>query len=529
MYTNELWDEWVKIESANYQVAKTGKKQYLKKGYLHLDHRFWFPEKKNEIKEIVANNLQVKNPHTGYNQYYSFNPFLKILTKTPRYRYQFEEGHYDLETKIRPICLTSHKDSLILGFYSYCLTKKYEQYIRNNNFHDVVLAYRTDLGSCNIQFAKEVFDIVKKRKLCTAIALDIKGYFDNIDHELLLEKWQKIWGGRLPQDQKKLYNVLTEFTYINQTSLLKKYKGKKERNTKMPLALMDIVPGRDINAKFKQLKKDDLLVKNNQPTKIGKTAGIPQGSPISALLSNIFLIDFDSDIKQKSIEEGFEYRRYCDDLLIICDHDKAFNLMNWIVEKIKNVYFLTIQPSKVDMIDFQNNSSGAIRAFRRSRKKVIQNGSKVESFAQLPSKITAANESKLQKPLQYLGFDYNGKNILIRSSSLSRFFWRLNNRLQKTVIMAYSPKSVSDKIFMKQIYERYSHIGTRNFLSYAFKASKDSYEENGKIKKGMASPAIRKQIKKHFLLLHGLMQEKNQKWYSYKIKNSKKKVSLKIV
>ena len=57
---------------------------------------------------------------------------------------------------------------------------------------ECILAYRSDLGKCNIQFAKEAFDQVRKRGECTAIALDIKGYFDNIDHETLKEKWQTI-------------------------------------------------------------------------------------------------------------------------------------------------------------------------------------------------------------------------------------------------------------------------------------------------------------------------------------------------
>lgn len=528
MYTEELWNEWEKIESANYHVTKRGRKEYLKKGYLHLDQRFWFPEKKNEIKELVANHLLFKSSVTGIDQFYSFNPFIKILTKTPRYRYQFEEGHYDLETKIRPICLTSHKDSLILGFYSHGLTKKYEQYINENKFDDVVLAYRTDLSLCNIQFAKEVFDIVKERRHCTAIALDIKGYFDHIDHVLLLEKWKTVWGGRLPEDQKRLYDVLTEFTYINQSSLLKKYKGKKQRNSRMPLALIDIIPGRDIKAKFKQLNTDNLLVKNNKPNvNTKRKAGIPQGSPISALLSNIYLVDFDKELKQKSVDEGFKYRRYCDDLLIVCDHEKALDLMNWVVDKIKNDYHLTIQPSKAEMIDFQYNTSGKIRSFRRPKKRITKNGKREDGYASEPALITSSNEAKLLKPLQYLGFEYNGKNILIRSSSLSRFFWKLNNRLQRTVIMAYSPKSVSNQIFLKQIYQRYSHIGTRNFLSYAFKSAKDFYEEGGVFKKGMNSPAIRKQVKNHFELLRAQLAEKNLKWFTYKLKKSKKKIALK--
>src|SRR5262245_27229309 len=120
MYSTALWDAWTKQEMQNYQEEKDGKKVYLKKGYLHLDHRFWFPGRHPEIEKIIQNNLLVPNPQrSGYNHYHSFFPFLKIVTKTPRYRYQFEEGHYDLETKKRPICFAAHVDSLIFGYYSF--------------------------------------------------------------------------------------------------------------------------------------------------------------------------------------------------------------------------------------------------------------------------------------------------------------------------------------------------------------------------------------------------------------------------
>jgi len=525
MYSTALWEQWLRHESQNYQQEKNGKKVYKKKGYVHLDQRFWFPDKNVEIQEILKNNLQVTDTRTNRKQYYSFSPFLKIIIKTPRYRYQFEEGHFDLETKERPICFASHKDSLILGYYSFALTKSYEEYIKTHSFDDVVLAYRSDLGKCNIQFAKEVFDEVKARKQCSAIALDIKGYFDHIDHILLLEKWQKIIGGRLPEDQFRLYNILTKYSYITQKILLKKYKGPKKRNEKAPVTLMDIIPGMGILEKFNQLKKDQVIVSNIEPNeKTNRLCGIPQGSPISALLSNIFLIDFDADLKKKSIVEGFVYRRYCDDIMVICNTDKAFDLLNFIITKISKEYFLTIQPAKVDLIDFHRNSKGKIRGFKRPRRTRRKIGEKEKiTIRSSPAVTTTLNEEKYYRPLQYLGFEYNGKDILIRSSSLSRFFWKLNYRLQRTVVMAHSPKSKSDQIFLKQIYERYTHLGERNFLTYAYNAAKESYETAGHIlMPGLNSNAIKRQVRNHWAILRHELAKKNLKWLSHKLKSRKK-------
>lgn len=137
---------------------------------------------KKKSEKIIKSHLQIQYG-TKQKSNWSFSPFIKILVKTPRFKYQETEGEYELETKIRPICFASHMDSLIFGFYSFCLTRKYEEYIERNGFSDCVLAYRSNLGGkCNIQFSKEVFDYIRSKGDCTAIALDIKGYFDHIDH-----------------------------------------------------------------------------------------------------------------------------------------------------------------------------------------------------------------------------------------------------------------------------------------------------------------------------------------------------------
>ncbi len=525
MYSPTVWQEWLKQQLGNYSLSKDGKKKYLKKGYLHLDSRIWLPDKHSEIEELIQNSLLSLNPLTKKKEFYAFSPFLKILTKVPRYRYQFEEGHYDLETKIRPICYAAHKDSLILSYYSFALTKQYEQYIKCKGFDDAVLAYRSDLGKCNIQFAKETFDEVKRKKSCSAIALDIKGYFDHIDHKILLAKWQKIIDGKLPEDQYRLFKIITNYSYINQKSLLRKYKGPKKRTEEPISFLMEIIPGADLKEKYKRLKFDQLIVSNGvENKKIGQIRGIPQGSPISALLSNIYLIDFDYDLNQKAIKEGFSYRRYCDDILIICDTDKAIALMDFIINKISKEYLLKIQYEKVDIIDFHKNSKGNIRAFKRPRKTRYKVGEKPKTnILENPAKTNAANEDKYYRSLQYLGFEFNGKDIFIRPSSLSRFFRKLNYRLQRTVVMSYAPKSEGSQIFLRQIYERYSHLGERNFLTYAYNAAKQMYEgKDGRPMIGLDSVAVRKQLRNHLRILRHELQRKNIKWSSHKLKGKKK-------
>ena len=57
------------------------------------------------------------------------------------------------------------------------------------------------------------------------------------------------------------------------------------------------------------------------------------------------------------------------------------------------------------------------------------------------------NDDKNYKNLQYLGFEFNGKNIYVRPGSLSRYFRKMKARIVKSVSMAYSENSKSDTIF----------------------------------------------------------------------------------
>jgi len=516
MFTKEefevCWKGWSEQEEANYTITKNksgvNAKKYLKKGYTHFDLRFWFPEREEELKEILEKGLRFYHKKHKREEWWAFSPFLKVLIKTPRYKYQQTEGHYDLETKIRPICFASHIDGLIFGFYAYALTRKYEAYIQKENFNECSLAYRSNLdGKCNIQFSKEVFDEIKRRGNCSAIALDIKGYFDHIDHKLLKEKWSKVLGHPLPEDQFKLYKSLTQYSYVSKNSILKKYNIILKKLEHSPNTLLDLVPGTQDFEKFQRLRDDKLIVTNNKSDKKSERLfGIPQGSGMSALLSNIYLIDFDKELNEKAKSEGFFYRRYCDDIIIICDSDKAVDLQKITIEKIDKEYHLEIQDKKVELTEFRLNSKGKLRAF--NKKKQIK--------ADI-SATDATNEKFYYKSLQYLGFEFNGRDIFIRSSSLSRYFRKMKGRIIKTVVMAYSNNGKDTKIWKKQMFERYSHLGKRNFLTYAYNASEDEYtNSNNEVKKGMNSPAIKKQLSKHFKILQQTLDNKNNQRFLYK-------------
>ena len=83
--------------------------------------------------------------------------------------------------------------------------------------------------------------------------------------------------------------------------------------------------------------------------------------------------------------------------------------------------------------------------------------------------------------------------------------------------MAYGRAELGDKIKLKQILERYSHLGHRNFLTYAYKASQSTYQNSkGQTKEGIDSPAIRRQLERHMTVLKTELEKKNSQRFEYK-------------
>ena len=509
LYSSELWDRFCE------KIGATDEEFELKK-YPQFDPYYNFLNSSDKLKKIVSDSsLKSVSQH-------SFLPFVKILTKTPRYRYQKKHVHYGLETKIRPIAFASHFDTYLYAFYSFALTEKYQEYIKEKGFSDSVLAYRTDLGGkCNIQFAKKAFDDVKKNvsehQECAVIALDITGYFDNIDHFLLKEKWCKvIKEQKLPIDQYKVFRSLTKYNYVRMDSVLRHFnidlKQKKKQGERWQ-TLLDLIPdsiaGKSFNDKFNLIRKRRLLV-TNLPKKMKDGSveyrGIPQGSSMSAVLSNIYLIDFDEWLFNLGRKNNFKYYRYCDDLLIICNTAEAKKINELVLQEIKK-YRLVIQDKKTEYLEFKYNSKNKLRSFNQKK---IHNES---------VQLTLDNEQRYYKNLQYLGFEFNGQNIYIRPGSLSRYFRKMKGRIVKTVMMSYSRYGKSDKIFKKQLYERYSHLGKRNFLSYARNAAKKTYKNSkGVVYEGMDSKSIKRQLSAHFGIIEREVIKTSNQRYSQELR-----------
>lgn len=417
-----------------------------KRRYLHFDDRL------NLDKGIIS---YVTKPQNIVR--HSFYPFLRFIQRKKKYKRT--DHKITVAYKDREICYASHIDSFIYSWYCTILNEAYEKIIQNSEVSNSILAYRrveidNNPGN-NIYFAKEVFDLIKKRGECCVITLDIKGFFDNLDHNILKKAWESILGlERLPDDHFKVFGSLTKFAIVDVRDVFKEF-GIKKYNKESYNLLRRISNAKDFRDKIRK------LIKLN-PNKFA----IPQGSGLSALLSNIYLLEFDKFVVELLIDKDGVYRRYCDDIIIICNLKHKNEVINKVSSKIEE-FKLTINPDKTETILFKKD------------------GAKL---------IIDKNESN-RHLLQYLGFEFDGEDSTIRSSSLARYYRKMKTGVRR----AFEAKIKNQQgpiVYKKKLYEKHSHLGKQNFLSYGKRAIKITN-----------SPKIKKQIKSHWSNLQNEIQK----------------------
>jgi len=411
----------------------------------------WYTENRNILhfdSPISYKNANTFVKNSTFVQRHSFFPFLTFNLKFYKYKKDSTTNEMIRYQKDRSICYSAHLDNCIYSYYSKNLSEKYESMIKKDNFSNSILAFRKIDKKNNVAFAKQAFDDIKIFGECNVFAIDFSDFFGTLDHSLLKDKWYKVLNvPRLPSDHYNIFKSLTKYSLVNKDKIYDLFKISKNNPKNRPKRICNINDFRN------KVRKENYIKQN---PKINDKIGIPQGSSLSALLSNIYLIDFDKDISEYVEKISGKYYRYCDDILIITPLNECNNTKDFVYNMIKKEK-LIINPEKTKISLFQLN------------------GNKLSSL----------------KPLQYLGFIFDGENIYIRSSSISNFY----RRMKKGVKLAKSSMIKFNKIhskngqeerllFKKKLYERYSFLGGSNFIKYGLYANKTM--ESNKIKKQLS-------------------------------------------
>ena len=400
---------------------------------------------------------------------HAFFPLIHSIVKERRYKkiplnslrrahcYRNEKNKIVKNTKERPIHYATHIDSLIFGYYSELLQTEYEkELLKHEDLSDCITAYRKikheseDRNKSTIDFAHEVFEELKKRAKpeCKILKFDIKSYFNSIDHEFLKQAWSDILKvDKLPKDHLNVYKAATHFSYIllDDLRVAKRWHGRRMQFDEKKLAN---IRKNGIFAIFESSKEFREKIKNREinvhkypfVNKEGKPRGIPQGLPISSMLANLYLLEFDKKVLNDIVKKlGCYYRRYSDDIIVICNCSDATFI---------ETYFMTsVIESKVEI----SNDKTEKFLFKQLPK---------NSNPILTSIKLSDDKSHINHPFTYLGFEFNGVKTLIKSANLAKFYRRMiysvKRKANRAVKIAKETPNGKPVIFRNQLYKLYT-------------------------------------------------------------------------
>ena len=263
-------------------------------------------------KDKYYTHLDVKKHHKDYQQRvqninwvsrHGFYPFIHFKMDCSKYTV-IENGKKDIKPKERDIYYAAHIDRFIYEYYGNRLNNRYNEYMKSNGISRVSTAYRNCTpGKCNIDFAKEVFEYIVKCESAYIFVGDFSQFFDNLDHKYLKEKIKCVINEEsLDAADYAIYKNITKFTYIEADDI-ESEKGLLRR---------------DMRGMDKYFETDEFHeFKKNHLRKNLKDYQIPQGSSISAVYANVYMIDFDKKINDFITSQKGMYRRYCDDIIIV--------------------------------------------------------------------------------------------------------------------------------------------------------------------------------------------------------------------
>ncbi|MDT2529525.1 reverse transcriptase/maturase family protein [Enterococcus raffinosus] len=416
--------------------------KYSTKKYLHFDkitsfnskvEKYVYEFEKNPIHSflpLIFNEINIEK--------------FRDLKDDPENENKSRNGRkVPVKEKNRPIMYASHIDNYIYKHYGLQLNELYNIYVSEKNFDSSVLAYRTNKhGKNNIHFAAEVINFIAEHPNSFVYVGDYTGFFDNLDHEYLKRMINRLYcDNRMPDHQFKIYKSMTKYSYIHKEDINYFVAPDKEiyasRKNSYFTSFADF-------RRFKKMKSHyfsdgKIVVRTNNDEK-----GIPQGTAISAIYSNIYMLEIDESISSLVNNYGGIYRRYSDDFIIILP-DISEELFDNLRQEIENNIFdktkMSIQKEKTNIMYFDG--------------KVLR-------------RVNAHTMTKLD----YLGFVFDGTNAKMREKSITKFYRTAYKLIKKGEIVSKQKRHIGDKMrltYKRKLYQNYHQLGERTDIKYHYK------------------------------------------------------------
>jgi hypothetical protein len=394
-------------------------KQEDLKHYPHFDKHLPL----DEIEKIIMDRERVRTN--------AFFPFLRYIEKWRPYRPNGKSK------KERPIRYAARRDAYIFAYYRSLLSEKYEKELSALGIQNCPIAYRKipvtpglTGGKCNIHFAKDAFDAVVQMGNCCAVALDVSSFFESLDHERLRAIWCRMFEmDELRPDHAAVFKAMTKYSVVDREKAYERlgFFGTKMKNGKMSKGFLK--PFKEMPTQLCSTKDFRKKIAGGDPSMPSLIEtndlpyGIPQGSPISDLLANIYMIDFDVLLSKWVQARGGVYFRYSDDILMILPGGakEGLEARDFACEQIKNFGDeIKIKPEKTSIVRFFETAEDKLQF------EPIENSGK--------------------NGLEYLGFRFDGRYVYLRDSTVSGFYRKITYSVRQAAyahISRYHGKSLS--------------------------------------------------------------------------------------
>lgn len=375
------------------------------KGYSHFDGYLDLAE---------ANRLVNDHEAVAAHKFYPFIAEEKVhqpyRTKKPPAGSAARPSRPD--KKLRLLMKAARRDAAIYAAYRGLLIDPYEAILSENSLSEAVIAYRhipvfagSTKGKCNIHHAHEIFEFAKQIDQSVCVVLDISKFFDHIDHRLLKAAWRNVLGRKdLPKDHYAVFKAITRYSYVDLEKLLfrlghtrtiKDHKGSDktvvQRKDALPAQLC--TPDNFKKMVAGRYRGQSQVVRLNE-----NKFGIPQGSPISDVLANLYLLEFDKLMKAHADSLGGIYRRYSDDIVFVVPGglDEGRRLRDYVRSEIEqHGSELKIKQRKTHVVAFERDD---------------------DRFHSLD----APENERHPDGLEYLGFRFDGKTVRFRDSTIGK-------------------------------------------------------------------------------------------------------------
>ena len=207
------------------------------------------------------------------------------------------------------------------------------------------------------------------------------------------------------------------------------------------------------------------------------------------------MLDFDVSAKRVIHQSHGLYKRYSDDIIVVIPSKKKSTILEELYTNIQDLK-LNIKKEKTQIFKFTRNEKGLNCA---------------QEFPEGPNP---------HKKLSYLGFEYDGKEVLLKSNSLSRYQRKMQKAVRRGKFFAKLPKNPAPgELFKQRLFKGYSYKGAQRRQRWKYdKLTKNwkrvRYHDWGNfltyVEKSaavMSNPKIKRQVRKSWKQLNSQMNE----------------------